>query len=89
MIRKYTGVEPEFEFTSGGEYPDRVTDYSLVVHCGGCMLNGREMAWRMKNTDGENVPFTNYGVAIAYMNGILKRALSVFPDFKKTVDLMR
>jgi [FeFe] hydrogenase H-cluster maturation GTPase HydF len=79
LIRKYTGVEPSFEFTSGGEFPDDVRGYSLVIHCGGCMLNGREMAWRMKNTDGQGVPFTNYGVAIAHMNGILKRAIEVFP----------
>ena len=89
LIRKYTGVEPAFEFTSGGEYPDDVSGYSLVIHCGGCMLNGREMAWRMKNTDEQNVPFTNYGVAIAYMNGILKRAISVFPDLKETAEKMK
>ncbi len=80
LIRNYTGTEPEFEFTSGGSFPEDVSGYSLVIHCGGCMLNGREMVWRMRRCAEQNVPFTNYGVAIAHMRGILKRSVKPIPE---------
>lgn len=79
-IRRYTGKEPEFCFTSGTEFPDDVTGYKLVVHCGGCMLNEREMKYRLGCAADQKVPMTNYGTLIAYMNGILKRSLAPFPD---------
>ncbi len=77
-IRKYTGAEPEFSFTSGGEFPSDLSSFSLVVHCGGCMLNEREMKSRLEIAVSQGVPVVNYGVAIAQMNGILARSLEVF-----------
>ncbi len=81
-IRKYTGTEPEFSFTSGGEFPEDLSGYSLVVHCGGCMLNEREMKNRLNTASEQGVPIVNYGVAIAKMNGILSRSLEVFDGLK-------
>ncbi len=80
MITKHAGVDVKFEYTSGGSFPEDLTEYALVVHCGGCMLNGREMASRMRRCAKQNVPFTNYGVAIAHMNGILKRSVRPIPE---------
>lgn len=79
-IRKYSGANPEFAFTSGGEFPDSETlkEYSLVVHCGGCMLNEQEMKSRMARANMAGVPIVNYGVAIAEMHGILKRSIEPF-----------
>lgn len=74
-IRGYTGVEPEFSFTSGGEFPEDLSPYKLIIHCGGCMLNAREMRYRIACARDAGVPITNYGMAIAYMNGILERSL--------------
>ena len=84
-IRNYTGKEPVFEFTSGTEFPDDVSSYKMVVHCGGCMLNEREMKYRIACAQDAGIPITNYGVAIAYMNGILKRSVEVFPEIWKTL----
>ena len=78
-LRKFTGRELSFSFTSGTEFPDDLSEYALVVHCGGCMLNDREMRYRMKCAVDQGVPFTNYGTLIAHMNGILRRSLSLFP----------
>ncbi len=78
-IENFTGVKPQFEFTSGGEFPADLSSYALVVHCGGCMLNEREMASRMAACRAAGVPMVNYGVAIAHMHGILARSLEVFP----------
>ena len=78
-LRKFTGKELSFSFTSGTEFPDDLSEYALVVHCGGCMLNDREMRYRMKCAVDQGVPFTNYGTLIAHMNGILRRSLSLFP----------
>ena len=78
-IRKFTGKELSFSFTSGTEFPDDLSEYALVVHCGGCMLNDREMRYRMKCAVDQEIPFTNYGTLIAHMNGILRRSLSLFP----------
>ena len=79
-IRDFCGCAPEFHFTSGGEFPDDLSGYALVVHCGGCMLNEREMKSRMERCAQAGVPIVNYGVAIAQMHGILKRSLEPFPD---------
>lgn len=80
MIRKFTGKEPEFVFTSGREFPEDLTGIRLVIHCGGCMLTERELSYRKKTAEGEGVPFTNYGIAMAFMNGILKRSVDLFPE---------
>lgn len=85
-IKNYTGKTPCFEFTSGGEFPQELSGYSLVVHCGGCMLNEREMLSRAQRCAEQNVPITNYGVAIAEMHGILRRALSPFADITELYD---
>ena len=77
-IRNFSGVEPEFAFTSGGEFPDDLSGYQLVVHCGGCMLNEREMRYRMQMAQAAGVPMVNYGIAIAHMHGILARAVRPF-----------
>lgn len=77
-IRKYTGKNVEFSFTSGTEFPDELGEYSLIVHCGGCMLNEREMKYRLSCAEDQGVPMTNYGIIIAYMNGILERSLEPF-----------
>ena len=77
-IRKYTGKDLEFSFTSGTEFPEELGGYSLAVHCGGCMLNEREMKYRLGCARDQGVPITNYGTLIAYMNGILARSLEPF-----------
>ena len=78
-LKQYTGKELQIETSSGTEFPEDLTPYALVIHCGGCMLNEREMKYRMKCAVDQKVPFTNYGIAIACMKGILKRSLQVFP----------
>ena len=77
-IREYSGASPQFEFTSGGTYPDDLTSYKLIVHCGGCMLNEAAMKSRIGKAVSAGIPIVNYGMAIAEMTGILKRAMKVF-----------
>lgn len=84
-IRQYTGKEPSFAFTSGTEFPQDLSPYKLIVHCGGCMLNERELVHRNKVAAEQNVPMTNYGIAIAYMHGILGRTIAPLPGY---VDLL-
>ena len=84
-IRNYTGKKPVFEFTSGTEFPDDVSFYEMVVHCGGCMLNEREMKYRIACCHDQGVPITNYGLLIAQVTGILKRSLGPFPEMQKLV----
>ncbi|MDR2668910.1 MAG: [FeFe] hydrogenase H-cluster maturation GTPase HydF [Desulfovibrio sp.] len=84
-IRQYTGKKPDFAFASGGEFPERTDSVRLVVHCGGCMLTRREMQYRRSLAEMRGVPVTNYGVLIAYMQGILPRVLSVFPYLRETL----
>ena len=84
-IRNYTGKEPVFEFTSGTEFPDDVSSYKMVVHCGGCMLNEREMKYRIACCQDQGVPITNYGILIAQVTGILKRSLGPFPEMQELV----
>ena len=81
-LKGYTKKELRFEFTSGGEFPDDPSPYALVVHCGGCMLNEREMKSRIARAREAGVPITNYGIAIAQAHGILRRALSPFPQLQ-------
>lgn len=84
-IRNYTGKKPVFEFTSGTEFPDDVSSYKMVVHCGGCMLNEREMKYRIACCQDQGVPITNYGILIAQVTGILKRSLGPFPEIQKLI----
>lgn len=84
-IQSYTGKEPVFEFTSGTEFPDDVSSYKMVVHCGGCMLNEREMKYRIACCQDQGVPITNYGILIAQVTGILKRSLGPFPEMQELV----
>ena len=79
-IRQYTGKDIDFVFSSGTEFPEDLSAYKLIVHCGGCMLNEREMKYRLACATDQNIPITNYGILIAYMQGILKRSLIPFPS---------
>lgn len=85
-LKDFTGAELELSFSSGTGFPENLSDYKLVIHCGGCMLNEREMVYRMKCAEDAGVPMTNYGTAISYMNGILHRTLAPFPDLQKLLD---
>jgi [FeFe] hydrogenase H-cluster maturation GTPase HydF len=78
-IRQYTGKKPAFEFSSGGEFPADLSPYRLIVHCGGCMLNEREMKYRRREAASQGVPMTNFGILVAHTQGILKRSVSLFP----------
>lgn len=79
-LREYSGTDLQFDTCSGREFPEDLSPYRLVVHCGGCMLNGRELDYRRKCAADSGVPFTNYGTAIAQVHGILKRSLEKFPS---------
>lgn len=79
-LKQHTGKELIIETSSGTEFPEDLTSYALVIHCGGCMLNEREVKYRMKCAEDQRVPFTNYGIAIAQMKGILKRSIELFPN---------
>lgn len=84
-LHNYTHKDIRIETASGHDFPEDLSPYALVIHCGGCMLNGREVQYRMKCAADQAVPITNYGIAIAYMQGILKRSLSVFPYLQSLV----
>lgn len=81
-IKKYTSRDIKFEFTSGTEFPAELSKYSMIIHCGGCMLNEREMKYRIKCAADAEVPITNYGMTIAYVNGILRKSLEIFPEIE-------
>lgn len=83
LLKKFTGKDFNIVLSSGRDFPDDLSGYSLVIHCGACMLNEKEMSYRRKSAELQGVPFTNYGIAIAYMNGILKRTIGIFPDLVK------
>ena len=85
-LKKYTGKSLNIELSSGRDFPEDLSGYALVIHCGGCMLNEREMLHRKNIAEAAGVPFTNYGTAIACMNGILKRSLGIFPDLARELD---
>lgn len=80
MIEKYSHSKPIYEFSSGTGFPDDLSQYKMIIHCGGCMLNDREVQYRCRCADRNHIPFTNYGTALSYMNGILSRTLKIFPD---------
>ena len=73
-LQEYTGKQLDFQFTSGTEFPLDLSEYALIVHCGGCTLNEREMKYRLKCAEDQQIPMTNYGICIAYINGILERS---------------
>lgn len=77
-LKQHTGKSLSYEFTSGTEFPLELDQYKLIIHCGGCMLNEREMKYRMKCAEDAGIPMTNYGTAIAHMHGILERSLEIF-----------
>ena len=85
-IGEYTGKKLNFAFTSGTEFPDDLTPYRMIVHCGGCMLNPREMKYRMSCALDQGVPMTNYGIMIAYVKGILKRSVELFPEIHRLLE---
>ena len=75
LLKKKTGKNLRFEFSSGHSFPDDLSGFDLIIHCGGCMLNDNEVRNRMTKAEEQGLPFTNYGTAIAYMNGILERSI--------------
>ena len=79
-LLKYTGKDLKFEWSSGREFKEDLSPYAMVIHCGGCMLNEREVKYRMKCAVDQGIPFTNYGIAIAYMKGILQRSIEPIPN---------
>ncbi|MBR7142822.1 MAG: [Clostridia bacterium] len=85
-IEQFSGVKPQYHFTSGGEFPSQLSEYRVIVHCGGCMLNEAEMKHRMQQAAQAGVPMVNYGVAIAGMHGILKRSVELFADIAALLD---
>ena len=85
MLKKTTGKSLEITLSSGRDFPEELSDIRLVIHCGGCMLNEREIGYRMRSAGTQDIPFTNYGIALAKMNGILSRSLSVFPELQKII----
>jgi [FeFe] hydrogenase H-cluster maturation GTPase HydF len=85
-IRNYAGKQIEFDFSSGGDFPEDLSPYKLVVHCGGCMLNDREMKYRLRCAQDQDTPFTNYGTVIAHTQGILRRSVAMFPHVLAELD---
>lgn len=83
LLKNFTGKNINIKLTSGKEFPEDLSEYKIVIHCGGCMLNEREVNYRMKSALDQNVPFTNYGTVLALMNGILKRSIEIFPELVK------
>jgi len=77
-ISDFSGKNLDFQFTQGGEFPQDLSEFALIVHCGGCMLNEVEMKSRLNKANEQNIPIINYGMAIAHMNGILKRSMEIF-----------
>lgn len=88
-LKEYTGKELQIETSSGTGFPEDLSKYALVIHCGGCMLNEREVRYRMKCAEDQGIPFTNYGITIAYLKGILRRSISVFPKLVAELDLKK
>ncbi|MDR0764516.1 MAG: [FeFe] hydrogenase H-cluster maturation GTPase HydF [Synergistaceae bacterium] len=85
-IRQFTGKKPNFAFASGTEFPADLSSYKLVIHCGACMLNEREVKYRHREAAAQGVPITNFGILIAHMQGILKRSISMFPHLTAEPD---
>lgn len=86
LLRSYAGKELNIETSSGMGFPEDLSPYAMVIHCGGCMLNEREVRFRMKCAQDQGVPITNYGIAIAHMRGILKRSTQMLPQVRKILE---
>ncbi|MBE5960339.1 MAG: [FeFe] hydrogenase H-cluster maturation GTPase HydF [Lachnospiraceae bacterium] len=86
LIRQYTGKEFDYEFSSGAEFPEDLSKYGLIIHCGGCTLPEREVRYRMKCAVDAGIPITNYGIMLAYLNGILKRSVEIFPHLSMLLE---
>ena len=84
-IKNYTCKQLDFEFTLGGTFPDDLSKYALIVHCGGCMLKEQEVLFRYQNAKNKEIKITNYGISIAYMNKILKRSVEIFKDIASEI----
>ena len=84
-LSEYTKKNLELEFTSGRDFPEDLSEYSLIIHCGGCMLTEREMQYRIRQAEDAGVPITNYGMVIAHVHGILSRSLEIFNEFSKSL----
>ncbi|MDR1930554.1 MAG: [FeFe] hydrogenase H-cluster maturation GTPase HydF [Treponema sp.] len=85
-IKQHTGKRPEFVFSSGGDFPEDLSPFRMIIHCGACMLNDRELRYRRDCAADQRVAFTNYGVAIAHIQGILRRCIAVFPHILAELD---
>lgn len=85
LLEKFTGKKFQIVLSSGRDFPEDLSEFSLVIHCGACMLNEKETVYRRKSAELQGIPFTNYGIALAYMNGILKRTIEIFPDLVKLI----
>jgi len=79
-LRQYVGGDLQMDISSGRDYPDDLKNYKLILHCGGCMMNRREMLNRLRKAQEAGVPVTNYGVAISFLQGVIKRSLAPFPS---------
>jgi predicted GTPase len=92
-VSQYVGGELRFDVFSGRDYPDNLKDYRLIIHCGGCMLNRREMLARIQKAREERVPITNYGLSISFSQGVIRRVLSPFPaaldSFQRELERVR
>ena len=86
LLKKVTGKEITFDTSSGSDFPEDLSGYKLVIHCGGCMLPGREVLYRMKCAADQGVPMTNYGIALAHLQGILARSIAIFPDLSRLLE---
>ena len=86
LLRSYTGKELNIEISSGMGFPEDLSPHAMVIHCGGCMLNEREVRFRMKCAQDQGVPITNYGIAIAHMRDILKRSTQMLPQVRKILE---
>lgn len=84
-LKKYTNKNLNFEFSSGTGFPSDLSKYKMIIHCGGCMLKNNEVIYRYKQAKLQNIPISNYGITIAYIHGILKRSIEVFPDLYKII----
>lgn len=85
-LREYSKKDINIVTSSGADFPDDIKKYAMVIHCGGCMLNERELRYRMRRAEEEGVPFTNYGTLIAYLNGILRRSVEIFPHLSALLE---
>ena len=86
LLRRYASSEPEFSFTSGTDFPDSLEGVNLIIHCGACMLNDREVAHRVSQAQAAGIPIVNYGMALAAMNGMLARTLEPFPEVAEMLE---